>query len=148
MDGIFGVGIAELVVIAIVMLVVGGPRNTVKWAREAGRMMSQARQYLGRIMAEFEREMGEDGKEVMQTFRQVSSGVQEIKQSSRPTHLARQADKFIKEAVDTGKAASRPQGPAPREAAPAPSAPTQEKYAAWTPTTANSPLSEETPEQP
>ena len=46
MDGIFGVGLAEMLIIGLALFVVGGPKNTAKWAREMGKMVRQVRQAL------------------------------------------------------------------------------------------------------
>ena len=44
MDGIFGVGIGEVLIIILVVVVIGGPQNAIKWSRDLGRMLRQARE--------------------------------------------------------------------------------------------------------
>ena len=43
MDGIFGIGVAEMLIIALALFVIGGPENTAKWARRR-RVMRQVRE--------------------------------------------------------------------------------------------------------
>ena len=43
MDGIFGVGLAEMLIIGLVLFIIGGPENSAKWARELGRFVRLAR---------------------------------------------------------------------------------------------------------
>lgn len=95
MDGIFGIGLAEILIIVFVMLVIGGPRNTVKWAREAGKMVRQLRQMWSQMMNELEKELGEDGKEIMKTTRELTRGVNEIRRVANPTRIAAQATRYI-----------------------------------------------------
>ena len=46
MDGIFGVGLAEMLIIGLALFVIGGPENTAKWAR-AGQDGLQRAQDVG-----------------------------------------------------------------------------------------------------
>jgi sec-independent protein translocase protein TatB len=87
MDGIFGVGLAEMIIIGLVLFIVGGPRNSAKWAREAGRTMRKVRRSWDQMMAEFEKELGPDGKELMDVTRELSRSAQDLRGVSSPKRL-------------------------------------------------------------
>jgi len=77
MDGIFGIGFAELVIIALVLFIIGGPANTVKWARELGRTLRKARQLWQQTVAELEKDVP-GTQEVVDTMVELSQNVREI----------------------------------------------------------------------
>lgn len=54
----FGVGLPELAVIAIVAFLVFGPDKLPEYARMAGRMVRQLRQYADRARDDIRRELG------------------------------------------------------------------------------------------
>lgn len=95
MDGIFGVGPAEMLIIVFVLLVIGGPQNTVKWARELGKMIRQLRLMWSKMMRELEKELGEEGREVMKSAQELSRNVNQLRQTTNPRHLASQATRFV-----------------------------------------------------
>ncbi len=97
MDGIFGVGLAEMLLIALTILVVGGPRNAAKWARDLGRMLASLRRLWQQMMGELERELGEDGKELIQATRELQHNVNQLRNAAHPTTLARQMNKMVQE---------------------------------------------------
>lgn len=77
MDGIFGVGFAEILVVALLLFVVGGPDNTVKWARELGRMIRQARRLWQQMIADLEKDVP-GTQEVVNTMAELSQNMREI----------------------------------------------------------------------
>lgn len=79
MDGIFGVGVSEIIIVLLILFVVGGPENTVKWARELGRWIRKARQMWTSVVKELESDLGEDGKEILDAARELGKGVQDIR---------------------------------------------------------------------
>ncbi len=80
MDGIFGVGLAEVILIGLVLFIVGGPENTAKWARELGRWVRMGREALSDALAQLEKEMGDDGKEIVDAAREVGQEFREVRQ--------------------------------------------------------------------
>lgn len=79
MDGIFGVGLPEMLIIALALFIVGGPKNTAKWARELGVYARKAREAWSKVMTEMETELGPEGKEVMDVARELSKGVNDVR---------------------------------------------------------------------
>jgi Sec-independent protein translocase protein TatA len=79
MDGIFGVGISEIIIVLVILFVVGGPENTVKWARELGRWVRKARLMWADVVKELESDLGEDGKELLDAARELGQGVKDIR---------------------------------------------------------------------
>lgn len=53
----FDIGFSELIVIALVALIVLGPKRLPEVARTAGRWAAQARRFMNTVKADFEREM-------------------------------------------------------------------------------------------
>lgn len=84
MDGIFGVGLAEVILIGLVLFIIGGPENTAKWARELGRWVRMGREALSDAMAQLETEMGDDGKEIVDAAREVGQEFREVRQMASP----------------------------------------------------------------
>lgn len=115
MDGIFGVGLPEMIIIGLVLFVIGGPENTAKWARQAGRYMRQLRGMWDDFMKDIENELGPEGKELMDVTRELGQGAADLRRSTSPRRLLAESAR----AVDT---ATRDRPPA-RSASTAPSAP-------------------------
>ncbi len=95
MDGIFGVGLPEMIIIALVMFVIGGPENTAKWAREAGRTLRKVRKAWDDMMVEVEKEMGPDGKELMDVTRELGRSARELRSVSSPTRLMSETARML-----------------------------------------------------
>lgn len=87
MDGIFGVGLSEMLIIALALFIIGGPKNTAKWARELGVWVRKARQAWSQVIAEMETELGPEGKEVLDVARELGKGVNEMR-GMNPTRRA------------------------------------------------------------
>ncbi|KAB2904465.1 MAG: hypothetical protein F9K27_08085 [Anaerolineae bacterium] len=134
MDGIFGVGPAEILIIVFVLMVIGGPRNTVKWAREAGKVIHQLRMMWSRMMNELEKELGDDGKEIMKTAQELTRGVNQLRSTANPRALASRTTRFIEElAAEPEKPQNGAKGAAPQTSAPSAADDETTKYAAWLP---------------
>lgn len=99
MDGIFGVGIGEMIVIALTILVIGGPTRSREWARQAGRMLFRLRSEFNKVMANLEKELGPDGKELLDTSRQLGKGIQEIRSTVDPRRAIGSLDKMVKDSI-------------------------------------------------
>lgn len=91
MDGIFGVGVAEVLIIGLVLFVIGGPENTAKWARELGRWVRKGREMWAEVMAQLENELGEDGKEIVDAAREVGQEVRGLRSATSPRGVMRSA---------------------------------------------------------
>jgi len=128
MDGILGIGFGELLLIVFVILIIGGPKNAIKWAREAGRLLRQARTLWARMLADLERDLGEDGKEILNVGRELSQNVNTVRQATNPRRLARQAGQLLEETASPLKPASNGHGAEEATQDPAPT-----PYEAWTP---------------
>jgi Sec-independent protein translocase protein TatA len=89
MDGIFGIGVPEMIIILLVIFIVGGPKNSAKWAREAGRTVRKLRTMWQTIMAEVENELGPEGKELVDATRELGDSLREIKGATNPTSYLR-----------------------------------------------------------
>ena len=76
---IFGVGILEFVIIGLVLVIVAGPQRSAIWAREIGQYIAKFRQYVSAMMAEFESEVGPDGKELLDAAREFSQQTSELR---------------------------------------------------------------------
>ncbi len=86
MNGIFGVGLAEALLVLLVLFVVGGPEHTVRWAREIGRWIGKVRRVWDELVAEIESDLGDEGKELLDAARELNQGVSDV----RNMHPARQ----------------------------------------------------------
>jgi Sec-independent protein translocase protein TatA len=133
MDGIFGVGLAEMLIIGLALFVIGGPKNTAKWARELGKMVRQVRQAWADVMADLENELGPEGKELMDAARELGQG-------TRPTRLLGDTMRMVESSLDVEANVNKPAASAVKAPTtpPAPdSAPSAngngQKYTAWLP---------------
>ena len=142
MDGIFGVGLAEILIVGLALFVVGGPKNTAKWARDLGRMVRKAREAWAQVMAEMEAELGPEGKEIMDAARELGKGAREVAVMSPTKRLAGETLRLVESAVDiednTADVDAPPSGQADESAPPSPpgesdSSVNEPKYTAWVP---------------
>jgi Sec-independent protein translocase protein TatA len=95
MDGIFGVGLGEILIVVLVIFVVGGPNNSAKWAREAGRTVRKLRKAWEEMMADMEKDLGPEGKEIMDVTRELSRSAYEFKNASSPTRLMKETTSMV-----------------------------------------------------
>lgn len=136
MDGIFGIGLAEMVIIALALFIIGGPTNTAKWAHELGRFVRKARQMWAEALTQLEQEVGPEGKELMDAARELGQGARAAARMNPTRQLMSETMRMVEEATDVGEtrspAAARP--PTPGASAPSP-APADDapRYPAWTP---------------
>ena len=99
MDGIFGVGIAELIIIILVILIIGGPQNAVKWSRDLGRMLRKLRDFIQQTMAQLENEVGDDGRELLKASRELGQNFNDVRRAASPQHLIGQATKLVDDSI-------------------------------------------------
>lgn len=140
MDGIFGVGLAEMLIIGLALFVIGGPKNTAKWAREMGKIVRQVRQAWAQVMADLETELGPEGKELMDAARTLGQGTREVASMGRPTRLIGETMRMVESSLDVETnvdkpiaAADQPTQPSSDSASPANGHNNGEKYTAWLP---------------
>jgi Sec-independent protein translocase protein TatA len=98
-DGIFGVGVAEVLIIGLVLFVIGGPENTAKWARQLGRTVRQVRQAWSKMITEFEQDLGPEGKELLDLTRELNQNVSELRNPVGPRRLLSEASRAVESAV-------------------------------------------------
>jgi Sec-independent protein translocase protein TatA len=137
-DGIFGIGVAEMLIIALVLFIIGGPTNTAKWARELGRLVRQIRLAWAQTLAELEREMGPEGKEILDAARELGQGAREVTRLNPTRNLVADTLRMVEDATDLRE--DRPAAPGSgTEAPPSPASTGSEApsakptYSAWLP---------------
>lgn len=132
MEGILGVGIPEIIIVLLALFIVGGPQNMRKWAYQVGRGMRQLRQAWVEMMRQMEKEMGPEGKEVMEqmmtTAEEVGQGLRELRSISPTRNIVGGAARLVSPTEAPAK--PDPQTP-PSE--PVSSADEAKKYPAWLP---------------
>ncbi|HVO68655.1 MAG TPA: hypothetical protein VMT24_01335 [Aggregatilineaceae bacterium] len=117
MDGIFGVGVGELLIVVLVLFVVGGPKNTAKWARELGRLVRQVRMAWAQVMADMERELGPEGKELFDTARELGQGVRDVATASPAKQLVSGTIRVVESSANAPDDATTPDVNKPTTAA-------------------------------
>lgn len=145
MDGIFGVGLAEMIIIGLALFVIGGPENTAKWARQAGRAMRQLREMWADFTKDLEKELGPEGKELMDVTREFSQGAADFRRSTSPRRLLAESTKAMEalarddapparaDQPSTGGNSTPAEAPAPTERAESAAADDSTRYRAWRP---------------
>jgi len=134
-DGIFGIGVAEMLIIALVLFIVGGPTNTAKWARELGRLVRQIRLAWAQTLAELEREMGPEGKEILDAARELGQGAREMTRMNPTRHLVTDTLRMVEEATDLreDRPVTPPSGAEASASAESDASSAKPTYSAWLP---------------
>ncbi len=135
MDGIFGVGLAEMLIVGLALFIIGGPKNTAKWARELGRYVRMAREAWAQVLADMENELGPEGKELMDAARELGQGAREVSKMTPTRQLMNETLRMV-ETPSTPKAdaaANAPVPAAPEATRSEDATPEVNKYPAWTP---------------
>lgn len=117
MDGIFGVGLAEMIIIALALFVIGGPENTAKWARQAGRVVRQMREMWADFTKDLENELGPDGKELMDATREFSQSAADLRRSTNPRRLLADSTRAMEAMVKDEAPADRAEKPSASQGA-------------------------------
>lgn len=99
MDGILGVGIAELVVIVLVVLLIGGPRNAMRWAYQAGQIVRELKTYWDRMMGEVKKEFESETKMLREAREDLQKDLREVETATNPKTLMAEATQPIEEAL-------------------------------------------------
>jgi Sec-independent protein translocase protein TatA len=123
---IFGVGAAELILIAILMLVVAGPKRSAQWARQAGLYLRKFRQAWQQMMDDLQKDLGEEGRELLNTAQDLARTTVDVRRTVSPHNIVQKA------MAGTDKlGANQPQALDGTQSAKNGGTP-QSKYAAWT----------------
>ncbi len=131
MDGIFGIGLAEIIIIVLVIVVVGGPQNAIKWSRGLGHLLRQGRDLFAQLMREFDKEMGEEGREIMKATREFGQNLNDVRQQANPKRLIGEAGKKLIE--DPYEETKRSLQAADKKANSSAQKPGKADYSAWVP---------------
>lgn len=141
MDGIFGVGLPEMLIIGLALFVIGGPKNSAKWARELGKFVRQAREAWAQVVADLETEMGPEGKEIMDAARELGQGAREMRSMNPTRRVMNETLRMVESSVNldedeprgtTEQPASSVAPPGEASSGDVPSK-NGKKYAAWLP---------------
>lgn len=130
MDGIFGIGLPEMIIVALVLFMIGGPQNTTKWAREMGRQVRKLRAVWAEMSGQIEKELGPEGKELMDMSRELGRGAQELRNMTSPQRVLRETNRLI-----DPPASSKPASPVKSTSSNGgiDTISTSKKYPAWLP---------------
>lgn len=88
---IFGIGAAELIIVALLTLIVAGPKRSAEWARQAGVWLGQLRDLWQRMMADLREEIGDDADEILKTAEEFSRTTNDFRQQTSVRNLAGRA---------------------------------------------------------
>ena len=128
---LFGVGAMEILVVALLLLIVAGPKRSAEWAREAGRYVSQMRLMWQRMMQDLRNEMGEDADELVKTAQQIRKTALDVKKATSPKKIAETTVKLAEHADRKSRQVAEATN---GNGATAPTTVTDsERYSAWQP---------------
>lgn len=125
---IFGIGLFELIIIGLVLIVVAGPQRSLIWAREVGRYVSKFRQYASAMIAEFEDEVGPEGRELLDVAREFRQQTTEIRNATSGRGVLNQLNQSIVDDL----ASANPMDPKQPKSAATPQIADKPTYTGWT----------------
>ncbi len=139
---ILGIGAGEMIVIALIILVVAGPRRSTEWAREAGK-------YWRRFQLEWQKwqkmvgevDLGPEGEEIAKVAHEIRKTTADFQRASSPNKLIGNTIATSTVILDPAKlAAKKAQKDAEKTNGTEPVAPpnpenppTEDRYTAWKP---------------
>lgn len=88
---LFGVGIGELVIIALLLLIVAGPKRSAEWARQAGIYVNKMRQLWNRMMQDLRNELGDDADQFIKTAHDLRRTASDLREQTSVRNIAGQA---------------------------------------------------------
>jgi Sec-independent protein translocase protein TatA len=106
-EGIFGVGIAEILIIALALFVIGGPENSAKWARQMGRWVRQAREAWSQMMTDMEKDLGPEGKEIMDAARELGRGARDLRTMTPARRMMSETMRQVETSLDVEERAPK-----------------------------------------
>lgn len=135
---ILGIGAGEMLVIALVIMIVAGPRRSAAWAREAGKYIRQFQLAWQKMWSDVKADIGPEGEEFVKVAQELRKTTTDIQRVSSPTNLVRQSlgsDVILDPAKLAAKAKKevengKPNGPEP---ATSENPPSEDRYTAWKP---------------
>lgn len=123
---ILGVGAAEVVVVALLMLIVAGPKRSAEWARQIGIYVGKMREMWNRMMADLRSEMGDDADELLKTAQEFQRTAADFRQQTSVRNVAGKAISLAeKSAAKSPNQAQKPSSNGNSDS---------ERYSAWTQT--------------
>lgn len=129
MEGIFGVGIAEVLLIGLVLFIIGGPENTVKWAGQLGRWVRKLREEFRKVWHEIEGDMDDETKEFVREMRSAADDMRSVRRSSQ--NIMRETWRLAEGADSQPSSRQSPASDAAPEGDAA--GPGEKQYPAWLP---------------
>ncbi len=133
---LFGVGAMEIVVIALLMIIVAGPKRSAEWARQAGEYVREIRIMWQRMMQELRNEMGDDADEIVKTAQQIQQTVFDVKKATSPKKIAETTVKLAEHA-DRKSRKTVTESANGNGATPSGAINDSERYSAWRPKPSN-----------
>ncbi|MBI5931446.1 MAG: twin-arginine translocase TatA/TatE family subunit [Chloroflexi bacterium] len=133
---ILGVGAGEMIVIALVIMVVAGPRRSAEWAREAGKYLRQFQLAWQKMWNEVKVDLGPEGEELMKAAQEIRKTTSDIQRVTSPRNLVGQT-MSMGDVLDPAKIAAKAKMETNKtngtEAAASENPPSEDRYDAWKP---------------
>ncbi|MCB9438594.1 MAG: twin-arginine translocase TatA/TatE family subunit [Anaerolineales bacterium] len=132
---IFGIGTAEFLLVALLILIIAGPRRSAVWAREAGRYVRQFRIAWQKMMDEMTKDLGEDGQQIRKAAQDFQRVTSDIRRATSAPNLVGEAVKIAEKVEQNRKPTTSATTERDEEASGA------DRYSAWqyTPDAAETP---------
>lgn len=128
-----GIGFTEMIIVGLIIVLVAGPERSLIWARELGRYTAQLRQYLSQIMQEFQKEIGPEGRELMDAAQQFNREARDLQRMANP----RQAIGTFNKTLESLPLANSETPPKSKTASTDTSKPAEGPYTGWTKSASN-----------
>ncbi|MCQ3932427.1 MAG: hypothetical protein DPW16_18415 [Chloroflexi bacterium] len=134
---ILGIGAGEMIVIAVVIMIVAGPRRSAAWAREAGKYLRQFQLAWQKMWNEVKTDIGPEGEELVKVAQEIRKTTADIQRVSSPTNLVRQSMGTSDIILDPAKLAAKAKKEIEKTNGTEPTAsenpPSEDRYTAWKP---------------
>lgn len=134
---ILGIGAGEMLVIAVVIMIVAGPRRSAAWAREAGKYLRQFQLAWQKMWNEVKTDIGPEGEELVKVAQEIRKTTADIQRVSSPTNLVRQSIGTSDIILDPAKLAAKAKKEIEKtngtEAVAPENPPSEDRYTAWKP---------------
>lgn len=87
MDGILGIGLAELVLISLITILVAGPKTTLRWAYQAGQYVKQFQNWWQEVTADLRKEVNQELSVLEETKQEIKADLAEVETTADPNTL-------------------------------------------------------------